>query len=246
MIKREPLMTEEHFEELINHNQDTINEINNVLQTNPEKYVKIHVAFFDLYMKYKKAAFGKYSLGYDVDAIKEDVSNSIKWFITYQQHPDHNIFRLNIFDHYEGLLQLYAFGSLLKVDQSLLSDLLSVIKNEGGDALFDTLARFVQPDRPVGTKLLFPETYQQLWDVVQSPNLAEQTSGMKKFLKGWYKSMRKTYWHDLHKKAGSYNFSGYWCLEAALVTVLYNIDDSSYRDMPFYPKDMVTYAKSSK
>jgi hypothetical protein len=69
---------------------------------------------------------------------------------------------------------------------------------------------------------------------------------MQKFLKGWYKSMRKVYWHDHHKSDGKWGYAGYWCLEAALVTVLYNIDDSSYRDMPFYPKDMVTYAKSNK
>ena len=32
-------------------------------------------------------------------------------------------------------------------------------------------------------------------------------------------------------------------LEAAAVTVILRIDDSSYRDKPYYPKDLVDYAR---
>ena len=58
--------------------------------------------------------------------------------------------------------------------------------------------------------------------------------------------MRKCGWHDVHLSVGKDGFPGYWCWEAALVTLLYDMDDSSYRDMPFYPKDMVAYAKQHK
>jgi hypothetical protein len=36
---------------------------------------------------------------------------------------------------------------------------------------------------------------------------------------------------------------GYWSWEAAAVTVISRIDDSSYRDKPYYPKDLVDYAR---
>jgi hypothetical protein len=246
MIKREPLMTKEHFDKLISSNQEVIEEIKDVLQNNPERYKKIHLAYSDLYINYKEIAFSKYSRGDDVADIKNDVEKSIKWFIKYQQHPDHDTFYFDILDVYEDVLQLYALGILFNTDHHLILDLLSVISNEGKDSLFDTLARFTQPGRRVGAKLLFPATYQQLWGTTQNNEPNRQADGMQKFLSGWYKSMKKTYWHDRHKSVGKDGFPGYWCLEAALVTVLFDIDDSSYRDMHFYPKDIVTYAKVNK
>src|SRR5690606_28895315 len=35
----------------------------------------------------------------------------------------------------------------------------------------------------------------------------------------------------------------YWSWEAAATTFVLDIDDSSYRDMPFYPKDLADYAR---
>jgi hypothetical protein len=244
MIQREPLMTEEHFEKLITSNQQDAEEIHDVLQNDPERYKKLHSAFFDLYVDYKDIAFSKYSLGYDVAEIKNDVENSIKWFVKYEQHPDHDTFYFDLIDVYGDVLQLYALGILLKIDRGLMLSLLLVIGNEGADTFFDTIAKFIQHDRAVGAKLLFPGTYKQLWEVTQNNNYSEQTGHMERFLKGWYKSMKKMYWHDRHTSAGKSSFSGYWCVEAALVTVLFNIDDSSYMDMPFYPKDMVAFAKT--
>ena len=53
--------------------------------------------------------------------------------------------------------------------------------------------------------------------------------------------MEPTYWHDSH--IDDVHF-GYWCLEAALVTVLWNVDDSSYRDHPHYPSDLVDWYRA--
>jgi hypothetical protein len=54
--------------------------------------------------------------------------------------------------------------------------------------------------------------------------------------------MKDCYWYDGHKNLGVF-FFGYWAFEAGLVTLLWNIDDSSYRDMRFYPKDLVDFAR---
>jgi hypothetical protein len=55
--------------------------------------------------------------------------------------------------------------------------------------------------------------------------------------------MKGCYWYGHHEKVPQ-NFFGYWAFEAGLVTYLWNIDDASYRDLPFYPKDLVEYARS--
>jgi len=64
---------------------------------------------------------------------------------------------------------------------------------------------------------------------------------MSQYLDEWYGSSKREPYHDRHKSSF---FPGYWSLEAAAVTVILRIDDSSYRDKPYYPKDLVDYARS--
>lgn len=43
-----------------------------------------------------------------------------------------------------------------------------------------------------------------------------------------------------------YNGVGYWSREAAAITFLLDIDDSSYASAQFYPKDLVDFARQAK
>jgi len=68
---------------------------------------------------------------------------------------------------------------------------------------------------------------------------------VKAFLDGWYKQLDDCYWHGTHKdKPGHSYYFGYWAFEAALVTYLWNIDDTLYRDHLHYPKDLVDFARN--
>ena len=72
---------------------------------------------------------------------------------------------------------------------------------------------------------------------------AEQQQAMRNYLKKWYRGMRNCYWHDRHKARSDAGFFGYWAFEAGLVTLLWDIDDTPYRDLPYYPKDLVDHAR---
>ncbi|MBB1605567.1 hypothetical protein A9979_03485 [Pseudomonas sp. UMC76] len=65
---------------------------------------------------------------------------------------------------------------------------------------------------------------------------------MAKYLDEWYHASRREPYIDQHGE-GDISFYGYWSWEAAAVTWLLNIDDSSYRDKPFYPRDLVDLAR---
>ena len=65
---------------------------------------------------------------------------------------------------------------------------------------------------------------------------------MKRYLEKWYEASRRECFHGTHK--GSAVFLGYWSFESGAITYLLDIDDSSYRDHEFYPRDMVDYARS--
>lgn len=58
----------------------------------------------------------------------------------------------------------------------------------------------------------------------------------------WYHASRREPYVNQHGE-GDVDFYGYWSREAAATTVVLGIDDSSYRDMAFYPKDLPDFAR---
>lgn len=64
---------------------------------------------------------------------------------------------------------------------------------------------------------------------------------MAEYLDQWYAASRREPYHDSHKRGIS--FLGYWAWEAAAITFLLDIDDTSYRDAEFYPSDLLEYAR---
>ncbi|UJA05311.1 DUF1911 domain-containing protein [Acinetobacter johnsonii] len=69
---------------------------------------------------------------------------------------------------------------------------------------------------------------------------------MLQYLEDWYEASRREPYYDQHPQPdirSGVSYYGYWSWEAAAVTVISRIDDSSYRDKPYYPKDLVDYAR---
>jgi len=110
----------------------------------------------------------------------------------------------------------------------------------GRDILLDKIAILLGDsarNENMATGFVFPKMYQKLLDVIVAP--AEQRPAlMKKYIEGWYKSMKPAAWHN-NDQGGEGAYYGYWCFEGALVVRLLNIDDSSFRDNIYYPVDMV-------
>ncbi|NKA33309.1 PoNe immunity protein domain-containing protein [Ralstonia pseudosolanacearum] len=69
---------------------------------------------------------------------------------------------------------------------------------------------------------------------------------MAKYLDEWYKASRREPYYDSHTKGRLHNYLGYWSFEAAAIAVELDIDDSSFRDKPFYPADLADFGRSFK
>jgi PoNe immunity protein PoNi len=67
---------------------------------------------------------------------------------------------------------------------------------------------------------------------------------MAEYLEDWYVASRREPYYDSHKRFTS--FKGYWSWEAAAITFVLDIDDSSYRTAEFYPADLVDFARRAK
>ncbi len=114
--------------------------------------------------------------------------------------------------------------------------------NRGRDILFENVVQALTGKHVETEKvLLHPLPYRPLGRAtVYAPE--ERSALVKDFVETWYKHMKPCYWHGTHTEGSSY--FGYWAFEAALVTVLWDIDDSSYRDHLVYPKDLVDWYRS--
>lgn len=102
--------------------------------------------------------------------------------------------------------------------------------NRGRDGLFEAVVeKLTGKKEPVERVLLHPPAYRPLAKAT-APNAQDRPALVKEFLDGWYKNMKPCYWHGTHADKEGSSYFGYWAFEAALVTVLWNIDDSSYRN----------------
>jgi hypothetical protein len=189
-----------------------------------------------------------YSEGRSIDEIAKDFPELLIWnekcslpHSIYQTEP----FHLAETDSYDYFLSLLSLAKLLRHDKQIAryAALLDVKKedNRGRDELFETLLqRLGLPSVPTKKRLPFKAHWILLEAIQSVPE--NRPKLMKEFLKKWYASMRGCAWYGMHIKNPAC-FEGYWCFEAGLVTYLWQIDDSDYRDMPFYPKDLVDWAR---
>lgn len=69
---------------------------------------------------------------------------------------------------------------------------------------------------------------------------------MATYLDEWYKASRREPYYDSHTKGRLHNYLGYWSFEAAAIAVELDIDDSSFRDKPFYPAELADFGRSFK
>jgi hypothetical protein len=171
-----------------------------------------------------------------------DISNMALPHPKYRTEP----FYLDELDTYAYAMWLLSLCKLLRLDPLLprVAALFDVAREEsrGKDALFEALLdKLGQPSVPAKGMLKNLKAHPLLLQAIEAEP-KKKSLYVAEFLKKWYPAMKATYWYDRHRRVPQ-NFFGYWAFEAGLVTVLWDIDDSGYRDLPFYPKDLVDFAR---
>lgn len=63
------------------------------------------------------------------------------------------------------------------------------------------------------------------------------------YLAEWYADSRLEPYYESCKRGNG--FTGYWSWEAAAITFILDIDDTDYRTAPFYPRDLVDFARQA-
>lgn len=111
--------------------------------------------------------------------------------------------------------------------------------------LFDLLLHAYDPAHPVQKKYQ-PYKYSAAWidPIVQVLALApkERSAALARHMQNWLRLMRPYGWKpNLNTAPGHDNLFGDFAFEVALAVCAYDIDDTAFRDHPYYPRDLADY-----
>lgn len=194
-----------------------------------------------------------YTAGQSLDVLRNDFSKVIgayeqhaKYIKEYTNDPIFPPFRFAEIDDYERAVQLISLCYLLH-RRDLLPRVAAMLDGaySGTDTLYEDLFSYELKDRFDVDEWYHDKPYRDIINSFYRDTPEESISDVQKYLKVWYASMEKAFWHnshlDMREEGGAY--FGYWAIEAAAVVYLLELDDRSFRDHIVYPKDLVDYAR---
>jgi hypothetical protein len=246
-MKREPLQTQAYFIDCISETKESIRKREGYVEKKAEVQMNWVAIYYGLHHEYAMLLKYHYSLGNDIAGFKVLIEKSIKWAVDYYRLPEYKTQKYSdYFGIYYGTISTFSIGYLLGSDTSLMLEYIEAIDVCGKDALIDRMIQFSDDKRALSQKLVYPKAFEALYPVFDAP--ADQRSLIiKEYLSIWYaKVAKKASWFNTHKPGNGVAFFGYWSFEAAAITFLLNIDDTDYRDIKYYPKDLVDYARNKK
>lgn len=254
MTQREPHKDIAYFSERIASRRNEVEKREIGVESNPTQYVRINSVYANIFYLSVDLLQGRYSRGDDLSELAAAFPDLIRKWEQYLRHPAHEPFEfaapitadVRYLDNYIDALRLLAWAYLFDAEEALWLRLVACIDNVGQDALLERLILrrlpWLAAQRPPTSQLVYPKAYQPLYDAVDAAPAA-QANRIQTFLRGWYKQLKKVSWHDMHKQG---SFFGYWAWEAAAVTLAFGLDDATYRDLPYYPKDAVDFARAQQ
>lgn len=202
----------------------------------------------------------RYSRGDDVDALLQDSFQDLldSWThanmraLEWQRAGGKRDSRewlpsLHNLNFYNWCFWVAGLALLLDVPEALWVRLLQLIGNEGRDRLLDMVLASRQRTRKIGTAVLHPQPYARLMHAVASPR-AQKGAALALFVQHWYAELARKpgeqlWWHvygdPLRHPLEKGGYFGRWCIEAAVVAKVFDIDDTLCLAQEHYPGALV-------
>ena len=245
-LRREPLLPEHHYREKLEYKEGRLVKLEQMLVASEKFPGHKRGLSWDRGTISLEILIARYSAGEAVASLKADLTRCMELFKShYESYPDYGRLRLWEPDAYRYVMWLLSLAALLGLKEWVptIVTWISTGPDDGQDVLMSRLFGRLGVSLS-GASLIHAKPYADLLRAIETQGEVQQQA-MADYLKYWYGGMNDCYWYDGHKSLGVF-FFGYWAFEAGLVTLLWNIDDRSYRDMRFYPKDLVDFAREQK
>ncbi|RAJ88080.1 uncharacterized protein DUF1910 [Chitinophaga dinghuensis] len=205
-----------------------------LLQGRAEPYHDWSLAL-DYLMKFSVA----YSMGQPMESCYDLFITASDWYAKGWE-PD---------SAYADMLDMVSIGYLLQIPDDKYNGIVQYVEqsDKGSDYAEwrpDGILWFIINARkatgPTPDAVIWPSLYQSLLEITRM-NKEEATVAMKQYLEKWYDLHSNDPWYNNHTKDHAY--TGYWCWEAGAITKIMQLDDSSFKDSPYYPYDLVHWRR---
>jgi hypothetical protein len=246
---RDTIQTKEYFDKGIAFKQKTIDRDKNSINEIPSHSGRA-MDLFSLCERSASLCSQRYSRGDALADMEPSIRQMLQLFQlrsltlpTLDLEPKtramwSNLTLSQLYDHYTCL----AFAVSQRYPAESYHKLLQYIGHAGEDGLLDRVAvRMGEQQRPVAAAAKFSKEYKALVAVIDAAAEARPAL-LKTYVENWYKKhMRGSALYGTDKSEA---YDGYWSFEAALVAMLWDIDDSAFADHPHYPADLVRHYRT--
>ncbi len=193
-----------------------------------------------IFSEYLHLILAKYTSGAAIERLRDDFRNAVASIEEIWPDDGSEAMPDYLKDWYVKMIWMLTFGIFLKCSDEEFATIVAVLdKSTRKDWLLEYLIAYRIPGRPYVDTLIFPKPYATLKTAVEETHPQKRSNILRHYLeKEWYPGHKGVYWYDNHKSKHDI-FFGYWSFEAAAVVKIAGIDDSSFRDNQYYPKDML-------
>lgn len=145
---------------------------------------------------------------------------------------------------YIELIKVLSLAVLFEADRNEIFELEKKLISENfDDYLANSLIKKIDSTwESKGVEFEFKGIYDCLKLILEN-DMEIACEALKEYLQEkWYEIHRECAWYDSHKSNKNVYY-GYWSFEAGAIAKILNMDDSSLKDVPYYPYDLVHYKK---
>jgi hypothetical protein len=146
---------------------------------------------------------------------------------------------------YDQMLWMLSLGYLLDIPNEEFQKLVDVIdRDRVKDFLFEFIIRNKIKDRqPIVEESYqkyfgIPQIFDSLRKAIVETDKTKAELLVKQFVRQWYVKHRSQGWYNSHNSTCD-GYYGYWSFETAAVVKIMELDDSSFIDCQYYPKDLI-------
>jgi len=251
---RDKFKTVDYFDRQIVSIQESINRVFHGIEIGKTPNDRINIMKRYIVQNYIANISCKYSLGLNPAELHSDLTNAINttyeswdgfWKIEYKGKI------LNQYgEAYDEMLWMLSLGYLLDIPNENFQKLVDVIDRDSvKDFLFEFITCAKIKDREPITEESYqiffgiPKKNEKLRQAITEQDKANAEILIKQFItKEWYKNHKEAGWYNSHKSPHPI-YHGYWSFETAAVVKIMGLDDSSFKDCQYYPKDLVSFVK---
>ncbi len=242
-----------YFELFVEQKHSLINDSNERIKSGILPEEQVPFAKYRIFLFSLEILIAKYSAGSLPDELIEDYRTTIQLM---SDGWEDSVVKLKlgsktldqyILNQYCYMVWMLSLGILLNVaksERTILKDLIvkGGIKDEFVLFLLESLTKDQLKIERSKT------TYKPFKNLLKSGECADiSENDTKKYLLGWFKNTKLMTWHNYSASIDRAKYYyGYWSFESAAIVAINSLDDNSFRDNEYYPKDLVDYYRSKK